>query len=151
MGKHAPGTAAAKNVEDGVEDRPEVCGSRPAPRLGRRKQATDGMPFGVTEVTWVSHRRTLARLLDLSKHPLRNSEAVYVFKAHPLQEVGDVAEFLAHRLVPALFYEEYEWILVRKGKALSAFLTLEASSVKSGDTVLLLGNHRRPEWAPSAR
>ena len=72
MGKHAPSTAAAQDVEDGIEDRPEIRGSRSAPRLGGRKQATDGIPFGVTEVTWVSHRRTLARLLDLSKHPLRN-------------------------------------------------------------------------------
>lgn len=83
MGKHAPSTAAAQNIEDGIEHRPEVCGSRSAPRLGSRQQATDDMPFGVTEVTWVSHRRTLARLLDLSKHPLnsRGEESRNLFLA----------------------------------------------------------------------
>ncbi|MEO6195884.1 MAG: hypothetical protein ABIS20_22935, partial [Thermoanaerobaculia bacterium] len=42
----------------------------PASRLGCRKQATNNPPFRVAHVARVSHRRILARLSGLPKHPL---------------------------------------------------------------------------------
>ena len=72
--EHAPSTAATQNVEDGIDHQPEVCRTRPTPRLGCRKQATNDPPFRVTDITRISHRRILSRLLGLSKHPLKAQE-----------------------------------------------------------------------------
>jgi hypothetical protein len=69
--EHAPSTAATQNVEDGIDHQPEICRTRPTSRLGCRKQATDDPPFRVTDITRVSHKRILSRLLGLPKHPLR--------------------------------------------------------------------------------
>ena len=68
--KHAPGAAAAKNVEDGVDHRPQICASRSTTGLGCRKQTTEALPFRIAKVAWVSHRRILTRFHGLSKHPL---------------------------------------------------------------------------------
>jgi hypothetical protein len=71
LGEHAPSAAAAQNVEDGIDDRPKFCRTGAPSRLRGGKQTTDDLPFRVAEVTRVSHRRILARLSRLSKHPLR--------------------------------------------------------------------------------
>jgi len=68
--EHAPRAAATQNVEDGIDHRPEICRTRSTSRFGGRKQAADDLPFRVTHVAWVSHRRILARLSGLPKHPL---------------------------------------------------------------------------------
>ncbi len=71
--EHAPRATATQSVEDGIDHRPGICRTRPASRLGCRKQATNNPPFRVAHVTRVSHRRILARLSGLPKHPLKNS------------------------------------------------------------------------------
>ena len=71
LGQHAPSAAATQNIEDGVDDRSELCRTRAPSWLGGREQPTDDPPFRVAEVAGVSHRRILARLSRLSKHPLR--------------------------------------------------------------------------------
>jgi hypothetical protein len=68
--EHAPSAAATQDIEDGVHHRPEICPTRPTSRLGCRKQATNNPPFRVAQVARVSHRRILARLSVLPKHPL---------------------------------------------------------------------------------
>jgi len=70
LGEHAPSTAATQYVEDGIDDRPKLCRTGSPSRLGTWKKATDDPPFRVAEVTGVSHRRILARLSRLPKHPL---------------------------------------------------------------------------------
>ncbi len=69
--EHAPRATATQSVEDGIDHRPGICRTRPASRLGCRKQATNNPPFRVAHVTRVSHRRILARLSGLPKHPLK--------------------------------------------------------------------------------
>src|SRR5215218_6108396 len=73
--EHPPSTAATQNVEDGIDHRPEICRTRPASRLGCRKQATNNPPLRVAHVARVSHRRILARLSGLPKHPLMTVES----------------------------------------------------------------------------
>src|SRR5215510_6664548 len=64
LGKHAPSTAAAQNVEDRIDDPPQVGAPGSAARLGGWKQTMDDPPFRVIDVARISHGRTLARLLD---------------------------------------------------------------------------------------
>jgi TIR domain-containing protein len=79
---------------------------------------------------------------------MRQSETVVVFAAHPKYTVETVASALAEDLLPHLDRFDYEWELVKNSKRLASYLTLESAGVRSGEELLLLGNHRMPEWAP---
>lgn len=79
---------------------------------------------------------------------MRKSEAVFVVETNRLARLSEAAEYVARRLLPSEA-RHYEWTLVKNGKSLAGYLSLTMAGVKSGDSVLLTGNHRRPEWAPS--
>lgn len=78
---------------------------------------------------------------------MRQSEAVFVVEANRLARVSAAAEYVARRLLPSEA-PHYDWTLVRKNKPLAAELSLTMAGLKSGDEVLLTGNHRRPMWSP---
>lgn len=80
---------------------------------------------------------------------MRQSDAVFPFAAHPKATVEDVATALAREVNPHLYHQDYEWMLVKGEKNLPGWMSLKSANLLSGDSVLLLGNHRRPEWAPS--
>jgi hypothetical protein len=50
MRQHPPRTAAAQQIEDGVEDFPLGIGLGPAPWFGVGHQMLDQVPFFVTEI-----------------------------------------------------------------------------------------------------
>lgn len=82
---------------------------------------------------------------------MRQTEAVFLFRVAKFMKIGDAAEYLAHRLLPHMDFEDYEWQLVLDNKWLPSHHTFETSGVKTGDIVLLIGNHKSPTWAPSIR
>lgn len=96
---------------------------------------------------WESKKENLNRYL-LCELCMRHSDAVFPFAAHPKSTVESVAEFLAKEINPHLYHRDYEWMLVKGDKQLPGWMSLEAVNIRSGDAVLLLGNHRMPEWAP---
>lgn len=80
---------------------------------------------------------------------LRQSPTTFVVEANRDTLVEDVAWRIATKLLPKADTREYEWTLVRGDEALSESLSLAMAGVRSGDKLMLLGNHRRPQWAPS--
>jgi hypothetical protein len=50
MRQHPPGTAAAQQIEDGVEDVPLGVGLGTAPRFGVGHEMLEHVPFFVTEI-----------------------------------------------------------------------------------------------------
>lgn len=79
---------------------------------------------------------------------MRQSDAVFVFRVPKLMEVGDTAEYLASKIFPKLRFEDYEWSIVHDGETIPSEYTFLSAGIPSGATVYLIGNHRRPEWAP---
>jgi hypothetical protein len=80
---------------------------------------------------------------------MRQSKAVFVVEVNRLATVGDAAATLARRLLPADSHA-YIWTLVANGTTLATELSLTMAGLRSGDHVMLVGNHRMPEWMPRA-
>jgi CHAT domain len=85
---------------------------------------------------------------------LRQSDVKFVVEASS----KDTVEYVADRLVDELLSPELkytrEWTPVKIEKPrnqLPMYHTLEMANVRMDTEVLLLGNHKAPEWAPSAR
>ena len=81
---------------------------------------------------------------------MRQSEAVFVVEANRVANVSEVAEYVARRLL-ASESRHYKWTFTKERKALSTHLSLTMAGLKSGDDVLLTGNHKYPQWAPNIR
>ncbi len=79
---------------------------------------------------------------------LRHSPTTFVLEVDRDAKIEIVARRVAARLLVNLDTDEYDWTLVHGDDQLEGFLTLTMAGVRSGDTVLLVGNHRRPEWRP---
>ncbi|WP_169817616.1 toll/interleukin-1 receptor domain-containing protein [Chlorobaculum limnaeum] len=97
-----------------------------------------------------SRESGLEGLLLFELH-MRHSDAIFVIASDPKFSVELVAEYLAKDLQPHLRHRDYEWMLIKENRQLPGYLSLEAANLRSGDVVLLLGNHRMPEWAPFCR
>lgn len=78
---------------------------------------------------------------------MRQSDAVFVVEANRLAELSEVAEYVARRLLPSES-RHYEWTFVKGTKTLPGELSLTMAGLRSGDDVLLTGNHRHPNWDP---
>ena len=78
---------------------------------------------------------------------MRQSDALFVVEVNRFSEVGAAAGVLAERLIPNDTYA-YDWTLVANGEPVADHLSLAMAGLRSGDQVLLVGNHRAPEWAP---
>lgn len=83
---------------------------------------------------------------------MRQSDAVFVVEVNRLAKIAEVAAHVALRLLPTEA-RHYEWTLVKKQQhggeeSLAGELSLLMSGLKTGDEVLLTGNHLRPTWAP---
>lgn len=78
---------------------------------------------------------------------MRQSEAVFVVEANRLAKLSDAAEYVARRLLPSEA-RQYEWTFVKGDRRLPGELSLTMAGLRSGDDVLLTGNHRRPSWLP---
>lgn len=122
---------------------------------GLKELLDSGAQFVDVPMADSGHSRQPSSVLDehiFCTLKLRQSDAVFVFRAHVTATVGAVAEYLAHYLLPHLYHEDYVWLLVREDeprRQIPTYLSLATADIGTGDTVLLLGNHRRPEWAPS--
>lgn len=81
---------------------------------------------------------------------LRTSATTFVVAVDRRCTIGDAAAQSAERLLGQVDADDYDWTFVDGNNVLEDFLTLEMAGLSSGDRVLLVGNHRRPEWAPSA-
>ena len=79
---------------------------------------------------------------------MRQTSAVFVFRTPKVMKIGDAAEFLVAQILPHLRLEDYEWLLVYNNQAVPQNHTFATAGIRSGETVYLLGNHRRPEWMP---
>jgi hypothetical protein len=79
---------------------------------------------------------------------MRRSDAVFILEANRLARLSEVAEYVARRLLPSEA-RHYEWKFVKDNKALPGELSLTMAGLRSGDAVLLTGNHRYPEWLPA--
>lgn len=102
---------------------------------------------------------TIGSPSDYEIHPiyfevlLRHSETTYVVEASRRLVTAEAAEEIAAAVVSSEAKRSYEWLLVPAGRPserLVSYHTLEMAGIKTGDRVYLLGNHKRPEWAPSA-
>jgi CHAT domain len=80
---------------------------------------------------------------------MRETEGVFVFRAHKTMEIGEAAKHLVMQILPHLRHENYKWSLTYNDKVLPADHTFRTAGINSGDTVYLYGNHLRPEWCPS--
>ncbi len=80
---------------------------------------------------------------------MRQSSAVFVVEVNRRLRIGRGARRLAQYLIPDMDIDEYEWSLVKEDKPLPMEHTLMMGGVRSGDQVKLVGNHRRPMWAPN--
>jgi hypothetical protein len=78
---------------------------------------------------------------------MRQSEVVFVVEANRLAKLSEVAEYVARRLLPSEA-RHYEWTFVKARKTLPEELSLTMAGLRSGDDVLLTGNHRMPSWLP---
>ncbi|MGP4012749.1 CHAT domain-containing protein [Streptomyces sp. 4N124] len=79
---------------------------------------------------------------------MRQSDAIFVVEVNRFSAVGSTARVLAERLVPTDTHE-YDWTLVSNGRHLAGSLSLTMAGLRSGDHMMLVGNHREPLWAPS--
>ena len=82
---------------------------------------------------------------------MRQTGAAAVVRLHPQLKVSDAAEFFVAALFPHLRDEDYEWTLMSEHGELPGYFTFAATRVRSGDTLSLIGNNRRPSWRPSYR
>jgi hypothetical protein len=78
---------------------------------------------------------------------LRQSATVYVVEVNRHAAVGLAAEALASKIIPVEVYD-YEWELATDGEILPSNLSLSMAGLRSGDRVMLVGNHYRPQWLP---
>ncbi len=79
---------------------------------------------------------------------MRQTEAQFVLRVSKAMRIKDAAEFLAYELLPHLYSQDYEWLLVHYERPLPGSHTFATTTIQDGDTVYLLGNHREPMWAP---
>ena len=63
-------------------------------------------------------------------------------------KIGDAARELVEKLLPHLWYDDYEWSLVFNDKTIPAYHTFSTAGIHSGDTLFLYGKNRLPEWLP---
>ena len=80
---------------------------------------------------------------------MRQTGVAFVFRVSKVMEVGDAADYLVSKILPHLRLEEYQWSIVYEDEVVPMYHTFATAGILSGDTVYLLGNHRRPTWAPA--
>jgi CHAT domain len=81
---------------------------------------------------------------------MRQSSAIFVIEVNRNRAIGRTARLLAQRLLPDVDVDEYDWTLVKDTHELPEHHTFAIAGLRAGDEVLLVGNHRRPMWAPRA-
>ena len=81
---------------------------------------------------------------------MRETRQSFVFRASSQMPVGHAAEYLARELLPQFRDKDYEWTFIHKKKTMPEYHTFDTSGIRSGDTVHLSGNHRRPRVMPCA-
>ncbi len=79
---------------------------------------------------------------------MRQTSAAFVFRVPKVMKIEDAAEYLVGRLLPHMRSEDYEWTIVHGDNVVPSFVTFVTSSIASGDTVYLIGDHRMPAWRP---
>ncbi len=82
---------------------------------------------------------------------LRQSDVKFVVETNSRNTVEYVADCLVDELLSPELKYTHEWTLVKlenPKKPLPMHHTLEMANVRMDTEVLLLGNHRAPEWAP---
>lgn len=85
---------------------------------------------------------------------LRQSDSRYVLRVPSKNSIEFTADCIVDELLSPRMKYTHDWTLVLETEdrqvGLSSIHTVDMAGLRSGDRVLLLGNHRAPEWAPSA-
>lgn len=149
---HRPGIDPAKLTLVGVSDLAIAIRRAEDPRVpeAQRTLLQDGAELIVVaddSVNIDKHNSAEENRIFLTLR-MRKSEAVFVVEANRLAKLSEVAEYVARRLLPSEA-RHYEWTFVKGNKPLFGELSLAMTGVKSGDDVLLTGNHRQPSWLPN--
>lgn len=79
---------------------------------------------------------------------MRHSSAIFIVEVNRNRAIGRTARLLAQRLLPDVDFDEYDWTLVKDYRELPEHHTFVTAGLRTGAEVLLVGNHRRPQWAP---
>ena len=80
---------------------------------------------------------------------MRQSSAVFIVEVNRRLSIGQAARRLAQRLLPRMDINDYDWTLEKDFRSLPEEHTFMMAGVRAGDKVLLVGNHRRPQWRPA--
>lgn len=79
---------------------------------------------------------------------MRETPASFIFCVSKEIDSGYVAEYLAKHTLPYLARQDYEWNLIFNGSTIPPYHSFKSMGIKSGDTVFLMGNHKRPRVMP---
>jgi len=117
------------------------------------KQLLDsGSEFIDIPVPNILHEGSLSKIKDedylFCELRMQKTQAVFVFRAIKYMKIGDAAKYLVEKLLPQLWYDDYEWTFNYKDKEMPADHTFITSGIHSGDTVFLYGKNRKPDWLP---
>lgn len=102
----------------------------------------------VDDEDYESHPKTIKDYV-VCELKMRQTNHSFVFRAFLKTNTGVAAEHLASELFNQLRGESYEWSLTYDDRRIPLYHTFETSGIKSGDTVYLEGNHKRPIILPS--
>lgn len=148
---HRTGIDPAKLVLAGASDLAVAIRRAEDPRVPEAQRALlrDGAELIVVEDDSVNidqHNSAEENRIFLTLR-MRQSEAAFIVEANRLAQLSEVAEYVARRLLPSEA-RHYEWTFVKGDKTLPEEMSLTMAGLRSGDDVLLTGNHRRPSWDP---
>ncbi|NOT06248.1 MAG: toll/interleukin-1 receptor domain-containing protein [Anaerolineales bacterium] len=79
---------------------------------------------------------------------MRETRATFVFRVCKAMSSGKAAEYLIRLILPHLARQDYEWSLIYNGKIIPSYHTFTTIGIQSGETVFLMGNHKRPIVRP---
>jgi hypothetical protein len=83
------------------------------------------------------------------KLKMRQTSAEFVFRVHKSTKIEYAANYLVKKILPHLEFEDYEWSFEYNNESIPSHYTFITAGLKSGITLYLSGNHRRPTWFPA--
>lgn len=75
---------------------------------------------------------------------MRETRATFVFRVSKEMNSGKAANYLVRTLFPHLAQQDYEWNFIFDDVTIPSYHTFTTAGIVSGDTVFLIGNHKRP-------
>jgi len=141
-----------RNFDQVIETIVKTVGNRANPLANADSEAPDRLRDLVDSGTRFIDIPIPKDLADASLQPdyifcelkMRETNQVFVFRAAATMPIGEIAAYLALKLLPLTQVASYEWTLIYHYNELPEYHTLETSGIASGDVVFLKGYHRRP-------